>query len=178
MAYTNLAYPQWPKNGLHLLGIKFPIKSIGPIGQATLNPSCGAPVLYGLARHWLPILWEGCCTPNLGHRIQMWKNNNFKKVCKMLKTNILHSLHPPWTVSCRALDWWRAFCWGRLAFPCQWSLAKLLQITANLNINPMYIKTPPAIPPNVKVHRYSKWNKMSCPINRNYDPSSQLPNFP
>jgi hypothetical protein len=54
---------------------------------------------------------------------------------------------------------------------------KLLQITTNLNINPPYIKTPPPTPPNVKVHKHPKWNKMSCPLNRNHDPSPQLPNF-
>jgi hypothetical protein len=55
---------------------------------------------------------------------------------------------------------------------------KLLQIAANLNIKPPHIKTPPHTPPYVKVHRHPKWNKMPYPINRNHDPSPQLPIFP
>jgi hypothetical protein len=55
---------------------------------------------------------------------------------------------------------------------------KLLQITTNLNINPLYIKAPPPTPLNVKVHKHPKWNKMPYPINRNQNTSLQLPNFP
>jgi hypothetical protein len=49
---------------------------------------------------------------------------------------------------------------------------KLLQATTNLKI-----KAPPPTPLNVKVHKHPKWNKMTYPINKNPNPSPQLPNF-
>jgi ribonuclease HI len=55
---------------------------------------------------------------------------------------------------------------------------KLLQVTTNLKINPPYIKAPPPIPLNVKVHKHPKWNKMPHSVNRNQNSSPQLPNFP
>jgi hypothetical protein len=54
---------------------------------------------------------------------------------------------------------------------------KLLQITANLNISPPHIKTPPPTPLHVKVHKHPKWNKTPHPINRSQNTSPQLPNF-
>jgi hypothetical protein len=55
---------------------------------------------------------------------------------------------------------------------------KLLQITTNLQISPPYIKTPPPIPENVKVHKHPKWNKTLYPTHLHQTTPPQLPSFP
>jgi hypothetical protein len=54
---------------------------------------------------------------------------------------------------------------------------KLLQITTNLQISPPYIKTPPPIPENVKVHKHPKWNKIPHPTHLHQTTPPQLPSF-
>jgi hypothetical protein len=55
--------------------------------------------------------------------------------------------------------------------------SKLLQITTNLQINPLYITPLPHTPINTKVHKHPKWNKSPYPPQFIPSNSIQLPNF-
>jgi hypothetical protein len=56
--------------------------------------------------------------------------------------------------------------------------SKLLQITTKLQINPLYITTPPFTPIHTKVHKHPQWNKTPNPPQPNPFNTLQLPNFP
>jgi hypothetical protein len=56
--------------------------------------------------------------------------------------------------------------------------AKLLQITTNLQINPLYLTPPPPTPTNTKVHKHPKWHKSLYNLQFNPTTSPQLLNFP